>query len=1104
MFATRTILAAIHAPDPGSDATDAELLRRFAETRDEGAFEALVRRHARLVWGVCRRSLVSVQDAEDAFQAAFIVLARSPEKPRRSGTAAGFLFGVARRVALKIRTQTAARAARPLVSGPGKCDDPVIGTAVRELQAILDEEIAQLPDAYRGPFVLCVLEGVSRARAAAELRVNSGTLSSRLARARLLLRDRLAKRGIQIAAALAVTDLAASASAAPPAIVRATVEAGVSGRVAGAVSVLAGPLWVRRIVIAALGFMVCSAVAAGLITDGRAPSGDPPPVPAEKPVAEPRVVADARGDPLPTGAVARLGSTRWRHEGEAKSLSFAPDGKTLAVLSGNDGAVTFFDTATGNVVNRLTEFGDSRHPPSAIAFSPDGKFFAGRFGGGVVRLWDARTKRLVRTLMPGTGFDGGTGGGTDPLRFSPDGKRLAVCTPEAVVTVWDTADGKVTATLTGHNHINPPMDFSPDGKIVILILSDPGVQLWDATTGKRLRGFDTGGDTFSIAVSPDGKSVASGGRDRIVVSAVETGKEQARLDAKGMGAVIGLALTPDGKSLVSSGEDARVRVWDLATKKERFVLDSRGWIGRSVALSADGTTVAVGTVYNIVRVWDVTSGKELSVAADGHDAPIRAVTFSPDGRTLATGGENQQIRLWDAVTLRQTQKFMGRSAQQVSFSPDGSRLVSAWEWGDRACVWDVSRAQTTLELVPTGVKRCPHAAFAPDGKTVVSASWRKDEVDDNFGKTVLHVWDAVTGKQRRELTVANLQPHALAVSPDGKWAALGGNAGNGSTPGPSVRLCDLVRNRERPVRHAEMSYVASVAFSADSRVLAAGNVDRSVRLFEVLTGRELMTLTGHGRSVAAVAFAPGGRVLATADGGPISRYWDGLPPQTIRFWDVATGKELARLGGHGSDVTSLAFSPDGKQLVAGLPNGTALVWETPAASQPAVVPGRKLGPRELAALWGDLAGDEAAVAHEAVRILAASPEQSVPFLAGVLHPAPKRDAATVRQRIADLGSETFAVREAATKELAGWGDDIERELERALKDQPDPEVARRVQTLLDALRNSPPPDRRRELRAVWALELSSTPTATKVVLGVAKGHPDARLTREAQAALDRR
>src|SRR5205823_15014911 len=109
-----------------------------------------------------------------------------------------------------------------------------------------------------------------------------------------------------------------------------------------------------------------------------------------------------------------------------------------------------------------------------------------------------------------------------------------------------------------------------------------------------------------------------------------------------------------------------------------------------------------------------------------------------------------------------------------------------------------------------------------------------------------------------------LRPGVRGTSPDGGPAAVGGDSGNGSGPGPSLRLCDLARNRERPVRHGDMSYVCSAAFSPDGRVLAAGNIDRRPRLFETATGREIMALPAHGRSVAAVAFAPGGRVLATA------------------------------------------------------------------------------------------------------------------------------------------------------------------------------------------------------------------------------------------------
>jgi WD40 repeat protein len=749
--------------------------------------------------------------------------------------------------------------------------------------------------------------------------------------------------------------------------------------------------------------------------------------------------------------------------------------------------------------------------PGPIAFSPDGKFFACRFPGGTVRLWEvpsakpegfAQLKKPVHTLgVSEPGYIAGSDGhARHPIRFSPDGSTLAVCGPGAAVTIWDPVKERITATLTGHHHKNPELTFSPDGAVVFLGLTNPGVQLWDAKTGKFLRGFDTGEPVYTLAVAPDGKTVASGADDRIIVSDVETGKERLRLEVKGMSFVVSVAFTPDGKSLVSCGQDEKVRVWDLATGKARLALDNRGSVGRVMALSRDGKTIACGTQYNLIRVWDVATGKELSAQADGHDAPIRAVSVSPDGRTLVTGGENEQIRLWDAATLRQIRLLKGRSADELSVSPDGQRLVIAEEEGDRARVLNLKADREELPLVPRGVRACPFAAFARDGKTIVTASWREDGTPAR-DSAVVHVWDGQTGKRLRELVVADIRPWGLALSPDGRWAVITGQAGAERGPETALVFCDLVRNRERTMHLGDTSEVLTATFSSDGRVLATGCADRTVRLWEVASGREIAALNGHGRGVGAVVFTPGGRILATADGGYQKRGRDEAA-RTIRFWDVATGKELGRFSGYSGDVTALAFTPDGKRLVAGLSNGTALVWETPAA-KPAVA-GRKLGPKELAALWGDLAGTDATVAHDAIRILAAAPEQTVPFLADTLHPAEKIDAVAVRQRIADLGSGKFAEREAALKELSARGEDIEGELERVLAGKPTPEVAQRLRGLLTALRDAPPMERLREVRAVWALELIGTPAADKLLKELAKGSPEALVTREAKGALERR
>ena len=286
------------------DTTDAELLRRYAADRDEAAFVVLLRRHASLVWSVCRRATVDLHEAEDAFQATFLVLAAKAKAIRRPELLHNWLYGVAARIARRARLR---QLRRPLTGQEQimvTAAPPVATSDSDDLRSVLDEELNRLPDKYRAPILLCCVEGQTQDVAAARLGWTHGSIKGRLERGREVLRSRLARRGVALSAATILAELPKASARVPEELLVATTRA--AGEFAAGRTAELGVAWVlakealrpsRWAVVVTTLVVVAGAAGVGVATLA-ATNTAPAPLAAPVPVAN-----DKKEPPRPSNEV---------------------------------------------------------------------------------------------------------------------------------------------------------------------------------------------------------------------------------------------------------------------------------------------------------------------------------------------------------------------------------------------------------------------------------------------------------------------------------------------------------------------------------------------------------------------------------------------------------------------------------------------------------------------------------------------------------------------------------------------------------------------------------------------------------------------------------
>ena len=357
----------------GADLADAQLLTRFVERGDEAAFEALVRRHAPMVMGVCRRLLRNTQDVEDAVQVVFLVLAQKAASVRPREAVAGWLYGVARKAALKARAVAARRKEQQVSELP---EPPAPQRPRDDLRPLLERELSRLPEKYRAVVVVCDLEGRSRRDAARLLGCPEGTVCGRLARARALLARRLGRNGVVLSGAtMAALAEADPAPASVPADVLIAVLRSASPRATVAPHVLAlasgvrRALWLGKLKVAAAALASAGLVAAGMGIAGRALHQGPG-------VVQGSIVAGAPAAPAHAGP-ADIRTDPQRLQGVWQLVRLVNDGKEAPENEVRDGRLELTDTAfrsecAGPLFRESTYTIDPTGDPRRLDFTNEG------------------------------------------------------------------------------------------------------------------------------------------------------------------------------------------------------------------------------------------------------------------------------------------------------------------------------------------------------------------------------------------------------------------------------------------------------------------------------------------------------------------------------------------------------------------------------------------------------------------------------------------------------------------------------------------------------------------------------------------------------------
>lgn len=503
------------------------------------------------------------------------------------------------------------------------------------------------------------------------------------------------------------------------------------------------------------------------------------------------------------------------------------------------------------------------------------------------------------------------------VKYSHDGSKIAASCGKLGIVIMDSTTGQELLWLFGHTTSINGIDFSFDDKRLVSVSEDGSTRLWDTQTGTQLRKWNGVGSSVRVIFFPDGQRVASVSTRQ---SAVRIWNVDAKDDAPPSMTLTnrlswGIAISPDSKLLAGGGAEGHIFIWDAQSGQLLKTLEGHTKSVHGLEFSHDGLKLASTSADNTARVWDLQTNSQISLC-QGHSDLLWTVNFTPDDFRMVTSSKDGTVRLWDVATGGELHNFHGHTGQVMAaaISPDGSRIISGDTRG-AIKLWNID-AQPP-DLVLRGHSRAIRGmAISADSATAYSGA-----VDGTIKS-----WDLQTGASIKTLsTTAN----ALAISPDGKILA--------NQAEQQVKLWNTKDGSPLRTMQTAATYYYSLAFSPDGQWLVALGVTGEIEVWN-LTKPEVSRQWKVGSSGVPVT------VVFSKD----SRWFAVCDEFLVSFWDPATGKRVRNLFESAQPATtspaamldlrppiptSLAITPDGKQIAIGYWSGELEWWNLDAGTR---------------------------------------------------------------------------------------------------------------------------------------------------------------------------